>query len=197
MKKILASVLFTMAAASAHAQTAYIDESSVTYLGTGCPEGSVDYTITDDGKLDFDFLENTADTDAFNLVAHKNCLIKLRVYAPANYRIAPSQVTLTGEAIVAALGKANASAKLSLVGVPEMSAGKVFNGGFEGSFEVSSASSTLHFSSCGGYLDLKIRSQIRAERSVNDVLQTSVLLQDGATNRPFAIRCPIIFDPCH
>lgn len=196
MKKVLASVLMMMAGAAA-AQVATIDESSLQYSGTGCPQGSLEYTITADGKLDFDFFENNADTDAINLVAHKNCLIKVRVYAPTGYQIAPSSVTLTGEAIVAAMGNANASAKLSLVGVPELSAGKVFAGGFQGSFEVSSASSSLNFSTCGGYLDLKIRSQLRAERSVQDISQTSVLLQDGVTNRPFSIRCPIIFNPCH
>jgi hypothetical protein len=185
-----------LVSSSVYAQIPQIDEASVQYVGTGCPEGSVDYSITDDGKLDFDFFENNADTDQASVVINKGCVISLRVQAPPGYRIAPSTVTLTGEAIVSAQGRANASAKLTRAGHPEISAGRVFESGFQGSFEVTSNPSSAPFSSCGGSLDLKIRSQLRAERASSDALQTSVSLQDGATNRPFAIRCPLIIKPC-
>lgn len=197
MKRVAVSLAGFLLSTLAAAQVAQVDPNSVTYTGDGCLPGTVDYDVTNDGKLDVNFFGNSAITDQFNLLTTRGCVLKMRVDALPGYRIAASKITITGQANIASSGSGTASVKLARIGDPELSAGKVFPSGYANSFAVDSLpANQLHFSECGGSLNLKVRTQVLAQRSQFDDLQSAVILEDAITGKPFALRCPFIVQPC-
>jgi hypothetical protein len=147
----------------------YVD--SISYGGSGCPNGSVGQSISPDRKsftLIFDKYVAYLDGERPPVDARKNCQLSIQMKVPVGWSFAVATVTFRGFAQLSAKLRATQKSIYYFQGeLAQVSAGTDLMGPLEGKDYVSSDTIPMEtnvWSDCKAIRPLNINTQVRVER---------------------------------
>ncbi|GBG68021.1 hypothetical protein CBR_g1141 [Chara braunii] len=190
-----ALLLLTFLTSAIHGQAASPEAGTVKisgfqYAGDGCPAGSAEGAVSDDGQaITMMFSKYTASTDAGLDGLRKKCTVTVNLSYPPGFRFHLGTVTMRGYAKLDAGTNGTAQTSYYISGLPGTAkANRVITGSFNDNYEFTDQFGVLVYSKCNVVRDLNLNSEVRVNAGdpAKNALMT-VDSQDLKLTQEFAI----------
>ncbi|GBG68043.1 hypothetical protein CBR_g1164 [Chara braunii] len=163
-----ALLLLAFLTSAIHVQAASPEPGTVkllgfTYAGDGCPPGSAQGAVSDDGEaITMMISQYTASPDPPLHAVRKSCAVTVKLSYPPGFRFHLGTVTIRGYAKLDAGMTAIAATSYYISGTPGTArASRVIAGPFDAEFEFTDRFNVLLYSECNVVRDLNLRSEVR------------------------------------
>ncbi|GBG81867.1 hypothetical protein CBR_g34051 [Chara braunii] len=178
-----------------HGQAASPDVGTIkilgfTYAGDGCPPGSAEGAVSDDGQaITVMFSKYTASTDAGLDGLRKKCAVTVNLSYPPGFRFHLGTVTMRGYAKLDAGTSGTAQTSYYISGTTGTAkANRVIAGSFDDNYEFTDQFGVLVYSECNVVRDLNLVSEVRLKPgNPAKSAQMTVDSQDLKLTQEFAI----------